>query len=147
MQNDSRKPRRVKVAPGIYRQDGALFANYREPGNGRSRFTKLQATTLRDAKKERESILAALREGRLAARSDITLAALCDEWLATRRGRVADRHLRVRRDAARSGSSPCSATCASRRSPSRDVRRLLAETAMLAEWTRYGMLAHACGRC
>lgn len=58
MQNDSSKSRRVKVAPGIYRQDGGLFANYREPGNGRSRFTKLQASTIRDAKRERELILA-----------------------------------------------------------------------------------------
>ena len=91
MQNDSSKPRRTRVAPGIYRQDGALFANYREPGNGRPRFTKLQASTIRNAKKERESILAALREGRRARRSEITVTAFCREWLDTRRGRVADR--------------------------------------------------------
>jgi hypothetical protein len=48
MQRDSLK-RRVRVAPGIYRQDGALFANYREPGTGRSQFTKLDAKTIREA--------------------------------------------------------------------------------------------------
>jgi hypothetical protein len=60
MQTDSRKPRRARVATGIYQQDGALFANYREPGTSRSRFAKLRATTLRAANAERASILAAL---------------------------------------------------------------------------------------
>jgi hypothetical protein len=77
-------------SPGIYVQDGAYHAGFREPGSGRRRLRKLQASTLRAARKERESHLAALREGRLAARSEITLGALCDEWLATRHGRVAD---------------------------------------------------------
>jgi Phage integrase, N-terminal SAM-like domain len=135
MQNDSRKPRRLKVAPGIYRQDGALFANYREPGNGRSRFTKLKASTIRDAKKERESILSALREGRVAARSEIMLAALCDEWLATRRGRVAARTLeydetQLKRIKPVLGDLRVQAITVT------DVRRLLAKTAMLAEWSR-----------
>jgi integrase len=139
MQNDSRKPRRLKVAPGIYRQDGALFANYREPGNGRSRFTKLKASTIRDAKKERESILSALREGRVAARSEIMLAALCDEWLATRRGRVAARTLeydetQLKRIKPVLGDLRVQAITVT------DVRRLLAKTAMLAEWSRWGML-------
>jgi hypothetical protein len=63
MQTDSPKARRVRVALGVYRQDGALFASYREPGGGRARFAKLTAETIRDAKKERESLLSALREG------------------------------------------------------------------------------------
>jgi integrase len=139
MQTDSRKRRRVKVAPGIYRQDGALFANYREPGGGRPRLSKLRATTIRAAKKERESILSALREGRLAARSDITLAALCDEWLATRRGRVAERTLeydetQLKRIKPVLGELRVQAITVV------DMRRLLAETAMLAEWSRWGML-------
>jgi integrase len=139
MQNDSPKPRRVRLAQGIYRQGRWLFASYREPGSGRMRFTKLQATTLREAKKERESLLSALREGRLAARSEITLAALCDEWLATRRGRVAERTLeydeaQVKRIKSVLGDLRIQALTVA------DVRRLLAETALLAEWTRYGML-------
>jgi hypothetical protein len=78
MQSDSPKPRRTRVAPGIYQQDGSYFAAFREPGSGRWRFRKLQATTLRAAKRERESYLAALREGRQAARSDVTLTALAE---------------------------------------------------------------------
>src|SRR5262245_16883594 len=139
MPNDSPKPRRVRLAQGIYSQDGALFAGYREPGTGRSRFTKLRATTLRAAKKERESILSALREGRLAARSDITLAALCDEWLATRRGRLAERTLQydqeqLRHVRAALGDLRVQAITVT------DVRRLLASTASLSEWTRNGVL-------
>lgn len=132
-------PRRVRLAPGIYQQDGALFANYREPGSGQSRFTKLKAATLRDAKKERESILSALREGRAAARSEITLVALCDEWLDTRRSRVAERtyeydETQLKRIKPVLGHLRVQAITVS------DVRRLLRETSTLAEWSRYGML-------
>src|SRR5262245_34464173 len=91
MQNDSPKPRRVRVAAGIYRQDGALWAYYREPGSSRAQFTKLTAATARAATRERASILSALREGRRAPRSQITLETLGVEWLATRVGHVADR--------------------------------------------------------
>jgi hypothetical protein len=93
MPNDSSKSRRRLVAPGVHEQEGVLYANYREPGTGRQRFTRLKAQNVREARKERESILSALREGRLAARSDITLDALCDEWQSTREGRVAPRTL------------------------------------------------------
>jgi integrase len=139
MQNDSRKARRVRVAPGIYQQDGTYRAGFREPGTGRWRTRKLNATTLREAKRERESHLAALREGRQAARSDITLSALADEWLATRRGRVAD------------GTYEYDLTQLKRIRPVlgdlrvqditvTDARRLLDATALLAEWSRWGML-------
>ena len=46
MQNHSRKPHRARVAPGIYFQNGAYRAHYREPGTGRSRSQKLEATTV-----------------------------------------------------------------------------------------------------
>jgi integrase len=139
MPNDSRKPRRVHVATGIYRQNGAYFAGYREPGTGRWRLKTLRATSVRDAKKERESLLAALREGRHAARPEVTVAALCAEWLATRRGRVAERTYeyddsQVKRITSVLGDRRVQAVDVS------DVRRLLTVTATLAEWTRYGML-------
>jgi integrase len=139
MQNDSPKGRRTRVAAGIYRQDGSLFANYREPGTGRSRFAKLTATTVREARKERESILAALREGRAAARSEITLDQLADDWQETRRGRVARRTIeydeeQLRRIRPVLGGLHVQALTVT------DVRRLLRETALLAEWTRVGML-------
>jgi integrase len=139
MQSDSPKPRRTRVAPGIYQQDGSYFAAFREPGSGRWRFLKLQATTLREAKRQRESHLAALREGRQAVRSDITLCDLADEWLATRRGRVAATTYeydvaQVKRIGRVLGDLRVQAITVT------DVRRLLDATALLAEWTRYGML-------
>lgn len=139
MQNDSPKSRRAKVAPGIYRQDGALFANYREPGNGRSRFTKLRAATVRDARRERESILAALREGREAIRSSITLDQLADEWQETRRGRVAPRTYEYD-DEQLARIRPVLGGLRVQAITVSDVRRLLRETELLAEWTRVGML-------
>jgi integrase len=140
MPSDSRKPRRVRVAQGIYEQDGSLFAAYREPGTSRLRFTKLRATTLRAAKKERDSLLAALREGRRAPRSEIRLDALCRDWLATRLGNVADRTYEydegmVARIVAVLGDLRVQEISV------RDVRRLLDQTVMLADRTRFGMLA------
>jgi integrase len=139
MQNDSRKPRRVRVAPGIYMQDGSYRAGFREPGSGRWRTQKLQATTLRAAKKERESLLSGLREGRLAARSEITLDQLADEWVATRRGRVSERTVeydetQLKRIRPVLGNVRVQALTVT------DVRRLLAASATLSEWSRYGML-------
>src|SRR5262245_9863904 len=140
MQNDSPKPRRVRVAAGIYRQDGALWAYYREPGSSRSQFTKLTATRTRAATRERASILSALREGRRAPRSQITLEAFCGEWLATRVGRVADRSYEydegmVKRITRALGETRVQDLTV------RDVRRVLREHTQLAERTRYGMLA------
>src|SRR4051794_39730970 len=136
MQPDSPKPRRVHVASGIFRQDGVLYANYREPCSGRQRLTKLNATTIRDAKKERESLLSALREGRRAPRSSVTVDALCQEWLATRLGRVAARSYEydegmVGRIVRVLGAMRVQDVTVG------DVRRLLRETAALAERTRY----------
>ncbi len=139
MQTDSHKSDRVRVALGIYRQGENLFANYREPGSGRSRYKKLKATTVRNAEKERSSILSALREGRLANRSDITLAALCDEWLATRRGRVAERTIEYDQEQL-AKIKPVLGDVRVQELTVSDVRRLLTSTAILAEWTRYGML-------
>jgi integrase len=139
MPNDSRKPRRVRVAEGVYKQGDTLLANYREPGSGRSRLTKLRATTVRDAKRERASLLAALREGRQAARSEMTFAALFDEWLATRRGRVAERTLEYDETQAKR-IKPVLGDLRVQAITVTDVRRLLDTTSTLAEWTRYGML-------
>jgi integrase len=139
MHTDSSKYPRVRVAQGIYRQNGSLFAGYREPGTNSWRLRKLRATTIREAKKERESILSGLREGRLAARSDMLIATLCDEWLDTREGRVAPRtseydEMQVTRIKRELGSLRVQDLGVV------DVRRLLRRTALLAEYTRYGML-------
>jgi integrase len=139
MQSKSRKPGRTRVAPGIYRQNGAYRAHYREPGTGRSRSQKLQATTLRAAKKERESLLSALREGRQAARSDVTLSELADEWQVTRRGRVAGRTLGYDEEQLKL-IRPVLGDLRVQAITVTDVRRLLDATSTLAEWTRVGTL-------
>jgi hypothetical protein len=63
------KGRRVT---GLYMKAGRYLAGYSEPGTGRWRMVALKAKTLTAAKRERESILAALREERQAATSDET---------------------------------------------------------------------------
>lgn len=85
-------------------------------------------------------ILAALREGRRARRSEITVAAFSSEWLDTRQGRVAERTYEydegmVKRITSVLGLMRLQDVTV------RDVRRLLWDTSMLAERTRYGMLA------
>jgi integrase len=139
MQSKSRKPGRTRVAPGIYRQNGAYRAHYREPGTGRSRSQKLQATTVREARRERESLMSALREGRQAARSDVTLSELADEWQATRRGRVAGRTLGYDEEQLKL-IRPVLGDLRVQAITVTDVRRLLAVTSTLAEWTRVGTL-------
>lgn len=81
MQPDCPTPRRARVAPGIYLQDGRYYAGFNEPGTKRWRFKKLAATTLRDAKRERGSHLAALREGRATSASATTFGACLDTYL------------------------------------------------------------------
>jgi integrase len=129
---------------GLYSRNGRFIAGYREPGTASWRTTTLKATTPKAAKHERDALLAALREGRQAARSDSTLAALCDEWLATRSaaataGRLAARTYeydctQVKRIKPVLGHLRVQALTVT------DVRRLLDRTSTLAEWTRYGLL-------
>ncbi len=57
----------------------------------------LSATTLTEAKRERESLVSGLREGRIAQRDDSTFGALFDEWQDARtispRTKAHERHL------------------------------------------------------
>lgn len=67
------------------------------------------------------------------------MSPLCDEWLSTRRGRVASRTLEYDEEQLRL-IKPVLGDLRVQALTVTDIRRLLAETAMLAEWTRYGML-------
>jgi integrase len=80
MQQDSRKGRR-RVAPGVYIKNGVYVAGFNDPKTGRWTMPTLKATTLTAAKKERASLLAALREGRAASRSELTFDACLDSYL------------------------------------------------------------------
>jgi integrase len=97
----------------------------------------LNATTLTAAKRERESLLAALRERRRALSNDETWNAIFEEWLASRdasaRTIAHDRHLAGRHLAALQGRRVQDVTA-------RDLARvLLAMRGRYSEWTRYAV--------
>jgi integrase len=105
MQPDSRRQRQ-RVAPGISLKKGVYVAGFNDPNSGRWTMPTLKATTLAAAKRERSSLLAALREGRAASRSTLTFDACLDTYLGTLEAsrarpktvrtmrQVADRHVR-----------------------------------------------------
>jgi integrase len=103
--NGKAKGRR-RVAAGIYLKNGVYVAGFNDPNTGRWTMPTLKAKTLTAAKKERASLLAALREGRAVSRSELTLDTCLDHYLAalaasgaraktirTMHG-IADRHIR-----------------------------------------------------
>ena len=63
---------RGRPVPGLYVRDGKFIAGWQE--NDRWRMQTLQAETLTAAKRERESLLSGLREGRIAAKDGATFA-------------------------------------------------------------------------
>jgi integrase len=142
MQTDSRSRRPVldskgQRVKGLWMKAGRYVAGYKEPGTGRWRMVALEAATLTAAKRERESLLASLREQRRAASSDETWDAIFEEWLASRgaakRTIDHDRHLAGRHLAALSGRRVQNIT-------TRDLARvLLGMRGRYAEWTRYSV--------
>jgi len=120
---------------GLYTKAGKYIAGYREPGTGRWRMVTPNAATLTAAKRERESLLAALREQRRAVESAETWDALLDEWLAGRQAAARtvahDRHLARRHLNTLEGRRVQDVTA-------RDLARiLLAMRPTYSEWTRY----------
>lgn len=89
---------RGRPVRGLYvRDDGRFVAGFRCPQTGRWTMRALDAVTLSDARRERESLLAGLREGRIAAPTPTTLRAMLDEYQAARtlseRTRAHERYL------------------------------------------------------
>jgi integrase len=86
---------RGRPVPGLYVRDGIFIAGARI--DGRWRTHKLEATTLTDARRERDSWLAGSREGRIAAPDRTTFADVAAEWQDSRtispRTRTHERHL------------------------------------------------------
>jgi integrase len=82
MQADSSKRRR-RVASGIYLKNGIYIAGFADPTTGRWTMPSLQARTLKAAKLERASLLAALREGRAASGSELTFGECLDRYIET----------------------------------------------------------------
>ena len=74
---------RGRPVPGLYVRDGRFIAGYKQ--DGRWTMTTLDAETLTDARRERESLLAGLREGRIAARTTVTFGDVFGDYQASRR--------------------------------------------------------------
>ena len=96
---------RGRPSRNLYIRDGRFSFGWME--NGTRRTETLQATTRTEALRERDSRLAAIREGRVAAKDDSTFGTLFDEWQDARnlseRTReyeqyVLDHHLPTMRD-------------------------------------------------
>jgi integrase len=109
------------------------------------RLTKLKARTTRAAKIERGSLLAALREGRRALRSETTFETFAHEWLASRlaaseQGRIAPRTYDHDVYMVKL-ILPVLGAVRLQDLTVRDVRDLLEARAILAERTRAAMLA------
>ena len=86
---------RGRPVPGLYVRDGRFLAGYKL--DGRWTMKTLQAETLTEARRERASLLAGLREGRIAAPASATFADVFAEYQAARtlseRTRAHERHL------------------------------------------------------
>lgn len=86
---------RGRPVPGIYQRDGRFLAGYKL--DGRWTMKTLDAETLTEARRERASMLAGLREGRIAAPAAATFADVFAEHQEARklsdRTRAHERHL------------------------------------------------------
>ena len=76
---------RGRPVPGIYVKNGRYSAGYNCPTTGKWRMQSLAAKDLSGARKERESLLSGLREGRVAARNDSTVEGVFKDWQSSRR--------------------------------------------------------------
>jgi integrase len=89
---------RGRAVPGLYVRDGRFIAGYKR--DGRWTMKTLSAETLTDARRERQSLLAGLREGRVAAPAKTTFNDVFAEYQEARsiseRTRKHERHLRDR---------------------------------------------------
>jgi len=89
---------RGRPVPGLYVRDGIYIAGFKLEGRWVMR--NLSAETLTEARRERDSLLAGLREGRVAAPDKITFADVCSQYQDARtlsdRTKRHERHLRDR---------------------------------------------------
>jgi integrase len=74
---------RGRPVPGLYVRDGRFIAGYKR--DGRWTMKTLDAETLTEARRERDSLLSGLREGRIAAPARATFEDLFTDYQASRR--------------------------------------------------------------
>jgi integrase len=88
---------RGRAVPGLYVRDSRFIAGFRCPQTRRWRMQTLDAETLTDARRERDSLLAALREARIAGPDTATFADVFREYQDARslsaRTRAHEQHL------------------------------------------------------
>ena len=91
----SRTFTRVGKTPGIFKRGNTFYAGYRV--EGRWTMKALAAENVTEAKKARDSLVAGVREGRIAVKNDVTFAAVFEAWLESRsisaRTEAHERHL------------------------------------------------------
>ena len=128
---------RGRPIPGLYRRDNKFVAGYQHAGKWRMQ--TLKATTLTEAKRERQSLVAGLREGRVASPDSTTFAELFEEWQAGRtiseRTAEHERYLCDKHVATLRGQRVQKVTAS-------DLARLLRDMrdGGLSEWTRSSVL-------
>src|SRR4051794_21540913 len=76
---------RGNEVPGIYVRDGRFIAGFTCPQTGRWTMPTLKAKTLTAARREKESLIAALREGRATARNGVTVRDVFCDYQASRK--------------------------------------------------------------
>ena len=69
---------RGRPVAGLYLRDGVYSCGYRE--NGRWQMRNLQAKTITEARREQQSLLSGLREGRIAQRDGATFSDVFEQW-------------------------------------------------------------------
>src|SRR4051812_3018417 len=84
----TRAPRRKRMAEGLYIEGGKWVAIYRDQDGRQRSKTLTLVRNLTEARRARRTLLADLEAKRIAPASSITITALADQWLASRRGRV-----------------------------------------------------------
>jgi integrase len=87
---------RGRPVAGLYTRDGRFIAGFNCPQTGKWRMVTLGAETLTEARRERDGIIAALREGRTCAPSQTTFGDLFADWQDARR--LSDRTRRHERE-------------------------------------------------
>jgi integrase len=125
---------RGRPVPGLYVRDGRFLAGFKL--DGRWTMRTLTAETLTEARRERASLIAGLREGRIARPSGVTFADCLADWQASRV--LSERTLRDEQAVARRylahllGRRVQDVTAA-------EVAAVLRRHRHLADWTRLKM--------
>jgi integrase len=136
-QRDSSTPRRERVAPGIYQKSGVYSAGFNDPNTGKWTMPTLKATTLREAKRERASMIAALREGRAASRTALSFDTCLDRYLEALEGSGArEKTVRHNRWVAKRYLRDELGSRSVQKITTADVRRVLRSIRHLSGWTQ-----------